>query len=109
VVVLIALSGEQVLHYWWALILLGIGWNFLFLTGTTLLPLSYHASERHKVQATNDFILFGFQAIASLMAGWVLFNAGWHTVVISSFPFIVALFLVTAYFYRHERKAMNKV
>ncbi len=103
-VTLIALSGEEVLHYWWALILLGIGWNFLFLTGTTLLPQSYHAGERHKVQALNDFILFGFQAVASLMAGWVLFKAGWHTVVYSSFPFIVALFAVTIYFYRHDKK-----
>jgi len=104
IVAVIALSGEQVLHYWWALILLGIGWNFLFLTGTTLLPLSYNAGERHKVQATNDFILFGFQAFASLMAGWMLFKAGWHTVVLSSLPFIIALFLITLHFYRREAK-----
>jgi len=103
-VAVIALNGEQVMHYWWALILLGIGWNFLFLTGTTLLPLSYTAGERHKVQATNDFILFGFQAFASLMAGWVLFKSGWHTVVLSSLPFIIALFIITVYFYRREAK-----
>jgi MFS family permease len=104
-VALIATSGQQVLHYWWALVLLGIGWNFLFLTGTTLLPLSYQASERHKVQATNDFILFGFQAFASLMAGWVLFQAGWHVVVLSSTPFVAALFFITIYFYRREKQA----
>lgn len=104
-VAVIALSGEQVLHYWWALILLGIGWNFLFLTGTTLLPLSYTNSERHKVQALNDFILFGFQAAASLLAGWVLFKAGWHTLILSSLPFLIALFLVTIYFYRMERNS----
>ncbi|MFT5756189.1 MAG: MFS family permease [Alteromonadaceae bacterium] len=108
IVAVIALSGEQVLHYWWALILLGIGWNFLFLTGTTLLPLSYNAGERHKVQATNDFILFGFQAFASLMAGWMLFKAGWHAVVLSSLPFIIALFFITLHFYRREAK-INKL
>jgi len=102
-VAIIALSGQQVMHYWWALILLGIGWNFLFLTGTSLLPLSYNDSERHKIQALNDFILFGFQAFASLMAGWVLFNAGWHFVVLSSMPFIVTLFAVTVYYYRIEK------
>ena len=104
VVALIALSGHEVMHYWWALILLGIGWNFLFLTGTSLLPESYHASERHKVQATNDFVLFGFQAVASLLAGWVLFNAGWHWVVITSLPFILVLFTVVGFYHKHQKK-----
>ena len=101
-VAIIALAGEQVMHYWWALVLLGIGWNFLFLTGTTLLPLSYLPSEKHKVQALNDFILFGFQATASLLAGWVLFKAGWHGVVVSSLPFVVILLGVTFYFYKNQ-------
>jgi MFS family permease len=100
VVTLIALSGEQVMHYWWALMLLGVGWNFLFLSGTSLLPQSYEPSERHKVQASNDFILFGFQAIASLLAGWVLFNGGWHLVVLSSLPFIVILFAITLFYHK---------
>ncbi|AOW78165.1 hypothetical protein A3Q34_15735 [Colwellia sp. PAMC 20917] len=108
-VTVVALSGEQVMHYWWALILLGIGWNFLFLTGTTLLPQSYKPSERHKVQAINDFIIFGLQATASLLAGWVLFKAGWHTVVLTSMPFIAILFAVTWFYYIKDRKkATNK-
>ncbi|MFT5636666.1 MAG: putative MFS family arabinose efflux permease, partial [Cognaticolwellia sp.] len=108
VVTVIALSGEQVLHYWWALILLGIGWNFLFLTGTSLLPQSYQASERHKVQAINDFIIFGFQAIASLMAGWILFKAGWHVVVLTGLPFIVILFVVSWFYFKKEREKTNQ-
>ena len=103
-VAFIAFSGQEVLHYWWALLLLGVGWNFLFLTGTSLLPQSYQSHERHKVQAANDFILFAFQAIASLMAGWLLFKAGWTTVVISSLPFIAALFVVTFYYIRLSNK-----
>jgi len=103
-VTIVALSGEQVMHYWWALILLGIGWNFLFLTGTTLLPQSYKPSERHKVQAINDFIVFGLQATASLLAGWVLFKAGWNMVVLTSMPFIAILFAVTWFYYIKERK-----
>jgi MFS family permease len=91
------------MHYWWALILLGIGWNFLFLTGTSLLPQSYRASERHKVQAINDFIIFGFQAAASLMAGWILFKAGWHVVVLTSLPFIIILFIVSWFYFKKER------
>lgn len=108
-VTIIAFSGEQVVHYWWALLLLGIGWNFLFLTGTTLLPQSYLPSERHKVQALNDFIIFGFQAAASLLAGWVLFQAGWHGVVVSSIPFIVILYLVTWFYYRKNKKECDSV
>lgn len=108
IVAFIALSGHDVMHYWWALILLGIGWNFLFLTGTSLLPNSYHASERHKVQATNDFVLFGFQATASLLAGWVLFNAGWQWVVITSLPFIFVLFFIVIYYYKYEKVSAIK-
>ena len=108
-VAVIAFSGQAVLHYWWALILLGIGWNFLFLTGTSLLPQSYKACERHKVQATNDFILFGFQAFASLMAGWVLFVGGWNSVVLSSIPFVASLFFVAWYYNQYSKKeAVNK-
>jgi len=103
-VALIAFSGQEVMHYWWALILLGIGWNFLFLTGTSLLPQSYKACERHKVQATNDFVLFGFQAFASLMAGWVLFVGGWNYVVLTSLPLIVALIIINIAYFRYKNK-----
>ena len=102
VVTIIALSGKNVIHFWWALVLLGTGWNFLFLIGTTLLPQSYQANERYKVQALNDFVLFGFQAIASILAGWVLFNAGWTILVLSIIPFIIILFLLSWYFFRYE-------
>lgn len=108
-VALIAFSGQEVMHYWWALILLGVGWNFLFLTGTSLLPQSYHASERHKVQATNDFILFGFQAFASLMAGWILFAGGWNYLVLSSLPFMFALLIVNIVYHRHVITKCKKV
>ncbi len=96
----IALSGHEVMHYWWSLMLLGVGWNFLFLAGTSLLPESYQDSERHKVQATNDFILFGFQAAASLLAGWVLYTAGWHWVVITSIPFIMLLCIIVGFYHK---------
>jgi len=104
IVAFIAFSGEEVIHYWWSLLLLGVGWNFLFLTGTSLLPQSYNPSERHKVQAINDFIIFSFQASASLLAGWVLFKAGWYGVVASSLPFIVILHIVSFWLYRVDKK-----
>ena len=74
----VALAGVAWLHYWLALILLGIGWNFLFLSGTNLLPYGYRPQERFKVQSFNDFTVFSVQAIVSLSSGWFLFQWQWQ-------------------------------
>ena len=80
----LGMLGHQFLHYWSALVLLGIGWNFLFVGGTTLLVGAYRPSERFRVQAVNDFSVFGISALASLMGGAVLLQFGWETVLIAS-------------------------
>jgi len=94
---ILAYSGVEFHHYWGALILLGIGWNFLFIGGTTLLPSAYNAGERFKVQALNEFMVFGIQAIAAISAGWVLFQLGWQNLLLITIPLlgvqIVAIFL----------------
>jgi len=77
----IALNGISIMHYWWALLLLGIGWNLLFLISTALLPLSYSEQDKFKAQAANDFLVFSFQAVASFAAGWLLFSVSWNGVV----------------------------
>lgn len=97
-VIVIAQSGHSVLHYWWALITLGVAWNFLFFSGTSLLHHSYEDHEKHKVQAINDFSVFSFQGASSLMAGWVLFNYGWMGVVYSAVPFVIVMFVMSFYF-----------
>lgn len=102
VVTIVALNGQQVMHYWWSMVLLGIGWNFLFITGTVLLPESYHGSERFKVQALNDFIIFTIQAIASLLAGWILFSSNWTVLVYSTVPFIIIMLLVSIWHYKNR-------
>jgi len=107
-VVIIASQGHELLHYWWALILLGIGWNFLFYSGTTLLPLSYRSHERHKVQAINDFSIFTFQGLSSLMAGWVLYNYQWQGILYTCIPFLIIMLAITAMRFlttRHEADA----
>ena len=63
------LSGITFLHYWVALSLVGIGWNFLFLTGTNLLVLGHRTEERFRVQSFNDFLTFSVQATVSLAIG----------------------------------------
>lgn len=70
-------------HYWLALILLGIAWNFLFSSGTSLLPKAYKAEERFKAQALNDGVMFAAQAIASLSAGAVLYFLGWQIMMLA--------------------------
>jgi MFS family permease len=99
--VLLALLGEDLLHYWWALVLLGMGWNFLFVGGTTLLTRSYQPVERFKVQATNDFTVFSIQALASLSAGAVLYTAGWNNLVLLTVPFLLALAVGLVFMRRH--------
>lgn len=87
----VSYSQHALLNYWLALILLGIGWNFLFVSGTVLLPESYQDNEKYKVQACNDFSVFGAQSIASLSAGWVLLNLGWDNLVLICIPMIILL------------------
>jgi len=85
------LSGQAVMHYWWALVLLGVGWNFLFIGGTTLLVQNYAPSERFKAQAFNDFSVFGASAVASLLAGTLMFQMGWQAVLYSALPFLLLM------------------
>jgi MFS family permease len=108
-VALIALAGKELMHYWWALLLLGIGWNFLFLTGTLLLSQSYLPGENHKVQAVNDFLLFFIQGLFSLLAGWLLFVVDWNMVVYVSLPFMAILLMTSlAYYWLERKKGVNE-
>ena len=102
----IAFSGNQIGNYWVSLVLLGIGWNFLFIGATTLLPQSYHTNERFKVQALNDFVIFGVQAVASLSAGWFIFAVGWKMLLILTLPFI--LFQLALLIWWSTKKTVNK-
>lgn len=101
--VIIGWGEPQIVHYWGALVALGIGWNFLFLGGTTLLTQSYRQSERFKVQAINDFTVFGLQAIGSLSAGVLLATAGWNGVMGFALPGLTILIVVILF----GRSAIN--
>ncbi|MDA1370936.1 MAG: MFS transporter [Proteobacteria bacterium] len=87
--VLIGWGQPEFIHYWGSLVFLGIGWNFLFLGGTTLLTQSYRSSERFKVQAVNDFLVFGLQAVGSLSAGVLLARIGWNGVMAFALPLLL--------------------
>lgn len=91
--VLVGWGKPELVHYWGSMVLLGIGWNFMFLGGTTLLTQTYRVSERFKVQALNDFLIFGLQAVGSLGAGMLLATLGWNGVMAFSVPWLVLLVL----------------
>ncbi|MDC2889500.1 MFS transporter [Psychrosphaera algicola] len=91
----IGFIGQQYVHYWLALVLLGIGWNFLFVTATALLPMSYKPEEKFKIQGFNDLIMFSCQAIASLSAGWIIQQFGWTTMLSLCLPLLlITLFVI---------------
>ncbi len=86
---LFSLRGQELIHFWGALLALGVGWNFLFIGGTALLPRAYRESERFMVQAFNDLIMFGCQALGAIGAGWFLFGFGWNVLIWTCLPAII--------------------
>jgi MFS family permease len=77
VTITVALTGVTVAHFWWAMILLGMGWNFLYIGGTTLLTETYRPAERAKAQGTNEFCVFLMMVITSFSSGFLLDRVGW--------------------------------
>jgi len=84
----IALSGVDVMHFWLALVLLGIGWNFMFVGATTLLTESHTPAERAKVQGVNDAAIFITMVISSLSSGALFTYQGWQTMNVWAVPFL---------------------
>ena len=103
----IALSGVTLMHFWWALVLLGVGWNFLFIGGTTLLTETHRPEERAKVQGTNDFIVLGVMGLTSLSSGIVISSAGWASLNAYALPIVAMTALATALLWLHRRATRN--
>lgn len=82
----INLAGIAEANFWAANMLLGVGWNFLFVGATTLLTRTYVAEERAKVQAFNDFTIFGTSMVSSFSSGALLAGFGWSTVQYAVIP-----------------------
>lgn len=87
----IAYQSAAFHHYWWALVLLGVSWNFLFLAGSTCISVSFSGRQGFFAQGANDALVYGIQSVASLSAGWILFKWGWHRLVLAPLPFLAAL------------------
>jgi len=99
---IIGLQGHEFLHYWWALVMLGVGWNFLFVGGTTMLTYTYSIAERFRAQGISEFLVFGTSATASLLAGTVMFYFGWDRLMLIPLP-ILALVCAALVWVRKDR------
>ena len=97
---IIALSGISILHFSAALIALGLGWNFAYISATTMVTDCHTPEERGKTQAFNDLVVFGFVAGTSYLSGRLANSVGWQGVNQSVFPFVaIAAVLVIATFF----------
>ncbi len=105
VCIAVALSGVTLMHFWWALVLLGVGWNFLFIGGTTLLTETYRPEEKAKVQGSNDFIVLGVQGLTSLSSGVLVTSTGWATLNHYALPIIAMTALATSLLWLQRKTA----
>jgi predicted MFS family arabinose efflux permease len=89
VCIVAALADTMLINFWMAMFLLGVGWNFMYVGGSTLLTECHTPAERAKTQAANDFMVFATMAISSMSSGLLLSKSGWHAVNLGSIPFLV--------------------
>ena len=87
--ILFAVTGMTLTHFWGAMVLLGVGWNFMFIGSTTLLTETYTPAERAKAQGINDFLIFGVTGVATLFAGSLLQHISWAAVAWSALPAVI--------------------
>ncbi|MEQ8817947.1 MAG: MFS transporter [Thalassobaculum sp.] len=102
--IVINVSGIELLQFFSALVLLGIGWNFLFIGGTTLLTQSYRPEERAKVQGLGDFLVFTSSTVAAFSSGALNHAIGWQALNLGVVP-LVAIVTGALLWYRLRRQS----
>jgi MFS family permease len=103
VTIAIAFTGISVAHFWWSLVLLGVGWNFLYTGGTTLLTETYRPEERAKAQGANDQMIFLMMLVSSFTSGVAVTAGGWERVNLFALPLIAIVAVALVWFAAHER------
>ena len=97
ITIIILFNFDSYYGYMVGLILLGIGWNFLFVSGTSLLVVSYNKEDKFLAQGLNDFVVFSSQALGSLSAGVILFLTSWKTLNLICLPLLIILLLFSLF------------
>ena len=95
ITVVISLFDQSFLNYMLALIFLGFGWNFLFISGTSLLVLTYKEEEKYRAQGFNDFVVYSVHALGSLSAGVLIVLTNWKIMNLICIPLIIVIILIT--------------
>jgi len=98
VCIFINLHGITHWHFLFALFLLGIGWNFMFISATQMVSTTYKSSEKAKTQATNEFLVFSMVTLSSLSAGWLESSFGWQTLNLISLAPLSVIFISLVYY-----------
>ena len=91
----ISIFDQTFLNYMFALIFLGLGWNFLFISGTSLLVLTYEENEKFKAQGLNDFVVYSVHALGSLSAGIFITITSWKIMNLICIPFMILIILAS--------------
>ena len=105
VTIAVALSGVAVANFWWALVSLGVGWNFLYIGGTTLLTETYRPEERATAQGANETAVFVMMVVSSLASGMIVTGAGWEKVNLAALPLIVVAIAAITWFGYVQRRS----
>ena len=94
-----AISGLAVANFWWSMVLLGVGWNFLYIGATTLLTETYRPEERAKAQGANETAIFAMMVLSSFSSGMIVTNAGWEKVNYAATPLIAVVILALLFLF----------
>ncbi len=105
----VGITGLSVAHFWTALVLLGVGWNLSFIGATTMVTRCHRPEERTKVQAFNDFLIFGSMAVSSFSSGQLLAHFGWAEINVVIFPIIFIAGAMLAWLAARDRAAQAAV
>jgi MFS family permease len=106
----IGLTGITAVHFWATLMVLGIGWNFGFIGASALVLETHLPQERNKVQAFNDFLVFGMMAIGSFSSGQLLANYGWSAVNMVVYPpVLLGLVVLAATSFAKRRRRLQVI
>lgn len=108
VCVAVSLSGVSVAHFWWSLVLLGLGWNFMFVGGSALLTECYEPSEKANAQGLHDLLVFCTTATSSFLSGLILKANGWNTLNYVALPVLVVVSLAMVWLMWRRRAERPK-
>ena len=106
---IVAITGVTVAHFWSALVLLGVGWNFAFIGATTMVTECHRPEERTRVQSFNDFLVFGAMAVSSFSSGQLLETVGWAAINEVVIPVVIVVFALLMWVRMRTREQLQNV